>query len=195
MPTVLHSNLLKIRTDIPAWLRTCGYKYLAEVGVREGNHLKTWMAAKPTCVVAVDLWANTGTKSQNDKDHSQAKCDAMFANLQGYMRDLALQGIDLQLLRGDSVKMAEVIDNDQLDFAYLDADHTYEAVKADIAAWWPKVRPGGTLAGHDYIGIERFGVRFGVIQAVDEFARSLGITEKVHITLDAYASWFITKDV
>jgi hypothetical protein len=194
MPTVIHSNLLKLRPDIPKWLQTCGYKRLAEVGVREGHHLKTWMLAKPTNVVAVDIWALTGIKSQNDKGHSQAKCDAMFLGLQGYAKDLQLQGINLQLLRGDSVKMSSAVIDGELDFVYLDADHTYEAVKADIAAWWPKVRVGGTLGGHDYIGIERFGVTFGVIRAVDEFVASLGITERVHTTLDPYASWFVTKE-
>jgi hypothetical protein len=89
--------------------------------------------------------------------------------------------------------MSSAVIDGELDFVYLDADHTYEAVKADIAAWWPKVRVGGTLGGHDYIGIERFGVTFGVIRAVDEFVKSLGIAERVHTTLDPYASWFVTK--
>ena len=35
---------------------------------------------------------------------------------------------------------------------YIDADHSYEAVKADIDAWMPHVRDGGILAGHDYGG-------------------------------------------
>ena len=49
-----------------------------------------------------------------------------------------------------------------LDFVYVDAEHTYEAVSEDLAAWWPLVRPGGTLAGHDY---DLPAVR----RAVDEF--------------------------
>lgn len=51
----------------------------------------------------------------------------------------------------------------QFDFVFIDADHRYEAIKADIAAWWPKVKAGGRLAGHDYT------MAFpGVIQAVNE---------------------------
>ena len=56
-----------------------------------------------------------------------------------------------------------------LDLVFLDGDHTYDAVKEDIAAWLPKVRRGGVLAGHDY-SLHCFGV----IQAVHELSGALG---------------------
>lgn len=37
-----------------------------------------------------------------------------------------------------------------LDFVYIDADHTYEAVVADINDWKGKVKKGGYIAGHDF---------------------------------------------
>ena len=37
-----------------------------------------------------------------------------------------------------------------IDGLYVDADHTYEAVLADLRAWWPHLRIGGLLAGDDY---------------------------------------------
>lgn len=47
------------------------------------------------------------------------------------------------------------------DLVFLDADHSYNAVRADIWAWSHLVRPGGILSGHD--------VNWpGVKQAVDE---------------------------
>ena len=48
---------------------------------------------------------------------------------------------------------------------FIDADHRYEAVKADIAAWLPLVRAGGVLAGHD---IQDEGVRRAVTEAFGE---------------------------
>ena len=53
---------------------------------------------------------------------------------------------------------------DTLDFVFIDADHTYEAVKADIAAWRQKIRPEGWVTGHDYDPL-RFP---GVVRAVEE---------------------------
>jgi hypothetical protein len=51
----------------------------------------------------------------------------------------------------------------ELDAVFLDADHALESVRNDIRAWWPKVRVGGVLAGHDYTPEIP-----GVVQAVTE---------------------------
>jgi len=69
-----------------------------------------------------------------------------------------------------------------LDFAFIDANHSYEGASADAAAWFPKVKPGGWLCGHDY-GNPRWGVQ----RAVDEFAA------KIHLPVetDEDRTWFI----
>jgi predicted O-methyltransferase YrrM len=36
-----------------------------------------------------------------------------------------------------------------IDFIFIDADHSYEAIKKDWHDWFPKVRPGGIIALHD----------------------------------------------
>lgn len=56
--------------------------------------------------------------------------------------------------------------DESLDFFFLDADHRYEATKASLLAWLPKMMPGSVFAGHDYT--EHFP---GVKQAVDEILR------------------------
>ena len=38
-----------------------------------------------------------------------------------------------------------------IDYCYIDADHTYDSVRADLAAWWPLVHIGGIIAGDDYL--------------------------------------------
>lgn len=41
--------------------------------------------------------------------------------------------------------------DESMDMVYIDADHSYESVKEDIGLWWPKVRKGGFLGGHDIV--------------------------------------------
>lgn len=62
-----------------------------------------------------------------------------------------------------SVEAAPMVQDGWADFAFIDAGHSYGAVKADITAWLPKVRAGGWFGGHDY-----HSAHPGVIRAVDE---------------------------
>jgi hypothetical protein len=66
-------------------------------------------------------------------------------------------------LRLESVDAAATFPDKFFDFVFLDASHDYDSVKKDIQAWLPKVKPGGILAGDDYI--EGWD---GVIKAVNE---------------------------
>jgi SAM-dependent methyltransferase len=79
-----------------------------------------------------------------------------------------------------SVKAAKTFADAEFDFVFIDADHTYEAVKADIIAWKPKVKPGGWLCGHDYGKPYKCG---GVKRAVEELL-------PVH-ELDGDDTWFV----
>jgi hypothetical protein len=68
-----------------------------------------------------------------------------------------------------SVEAATKIPDHSLDFVYIDARHDYESVKEDVEAWCSKVRPGGIMAGHDYVDGDLPEGEFYVKSAVDEF--------------------------
>mmetsp|Transcript_30090 Transcript_30090/g.96274 ORF Transcript_30090/g.96274 Transcript_30090/m.96274 type:complete len:311 (+) Transcript_30090:31-963(+) len=53
-------------------------------------------------------------------------------------------------LSTDAAALAAISDGPLYDFIYLDGAHDYFNVKLEMYAYWPKVRPGGVLAGHDY---------------------------------------------
>ena len=76
---------------------------------------------------------------------------------------------------GLSVPFLQSCADASLDMIYVDADHGYDAVRADAAAAAPKVKPGGYLIFNDFARIIRpgFGV-LGVHQAVCEFAVTSG---------------------
>ena len=58
-----------------------------------------------------------------------------------------------------------------IDYLYIDADHTYEGVSADLHAWVPKVRYGGLILGDDY-GHRLFP---GVRMAWDDYEAETGL--------------------
>ena len=54
-----------------------------------------------------------------------------------------------QIIVGDSGKVCRKF-NEPVHMLFVDGDHSYEAVKADIHGWTPKVVPGGIVAFHDF---------------------------------------------
>jgi predicted O-methyltransferase YrrM len=53
-------------------------------------------------------------------------------------------------LKMTSTQAARCIADGSLDVVYIDGDHRYDSVRDDLAAFMPKLRPGGWMAGHDY---------------------------------------------
>jgi len=56
-----------------------------------------------------------------------------------------------------------------IDLLFIDADHRYEAVVADLGCWLPKLRPGGWLLMHDW------GWAEGVKRAIQEIVVPLQV--------------------
>jgi hypothetical protein len=63
----------------------------------------------------------------------------------------ALRAGNIVKHKARSLEVAPTVADGSLDFVYLDADKSYEAVAADIRAWWPKLKPGTYFGGHDWI--------------------------------------------
>jgi predicted O-methyltransferase YrrM len=56
----------------------------------------------------------------------------------------------MNVLKMHSVDAARMYDDWSLDFVFLDGDHTEHGVATDIEEWWPKIKEGGVLGGHDW---------------------------------------------
>lgn len=71
----------------------------------------------------------------------------------------------ISTIKGNSHEVHEMFADKSIDFLYIDGDHSYQGIKKDIELWYPKVKPGGIIAGHDFID----DYNMGVVQAVKEF--------------------------
>jgi hypothetical protein len=58
-------------------------------------------------------------------------------------------GEKITMIRKCSTDVAEMFEDNTLDFVYIDGNHMYTAVLDDLTAWYPKIRDGGILAGDD----------------------------------------------
>lgn len=85
-----------------------------------------------------------------------------------------------------SAAETKLMDGYQLDLVFLDGGHWYEQVMADLYAWWPRVKPGGWIGGHDYGSLSQ-GV--DVVRAVDAWSDSLSLPAET----DAFFTWFVRK--
>ena len=84
----------------------------------------------------------------------------------------------------------EQIPAESLDLVFIDADHSYNAVKADLPFWFSKVRKGGWLLGDDYASCCP-----GTTKAVDEFAAINGFELRfLHKPNNEYPIYYFIKE-
>lgn len=133
---------------------------VVEVGSWKGKSVAYFVVealnrGKSLSIHAVDTWKG----SEEHTEYSEIKTDTLyelFLNNISPIKDM------FSHIRKPSLEAASDFEEDSIDFVFIDAAHDYESVKADISAWITKVKPGGIIAGHDYLCE-------GVKKAVDEY--------------------------
>jgi predicted O-methyltransferase YrrM len=147
---------------------TKNYNILVEVGVWKGHSI-SYLAKefknnnKTPKIYAVDLWEETYKWSDNIKLRSQVPYlyDIYTENKkQNGVNDMIID------LKGLSWEMANNFKDGEVDFVFIDADHTYESVVKDINAWLPKIKKGGMISGHDYNN--PCGVKKAVVELIKD---------------------------
>lgn len=178
----------------------------AEIGTFKGEFSKEILQNWKGTLYMIDVWRSLGEEyldSSNHTSHTTAYSDTMN-NISGYENRAIM-------IRAASTESSRMFNDNSLDFVYIDANHAYNFVVEDIELWYPKVKSGGYLCGHDYIGIDWYndpnflenkkdkhiwngsfyhGV-FGVNPAVDEFCTKHNYELKV--TSEWFGTWIINK--
>jgi predicted O-methyltransferase YrrM len=118
----------------------------------------------------VDPWVHQASYADvanvPDKKHDEFMAEAL--------KRTAKFGAKVHALRKFSFDAVADFDDCSLDFVYVDAVHDYEGALRDIVDWWPKLKPGGVIAGHDYLDQINVAGVFGVHTAVNRFAAAAG---------------------
>lgn len=94
-------------------------------------------------------------------------------------------GDTVNLLQCLSWDAARLFDDGAVDGVWVDAAHDGPSVARDIAAWWPRLRSGGYMGGHDYSSAFP-----DLMAVVDAWAESEGLL--LDITTSP-ASWLVRK--
>jgi predicted O-methyltransferase YrrM len=127
----------------------------------------TWLAEQAReCSVIIEVGSHLGRSTAALADHCPGHVFAVdkWADASVFAAFMEKKCRNVLKMVGTSPEIANAFAPELcVDLVFIDADHSYEAVKADIAAWRRFVKPGGILAGHDHDGGWP-----GVEKAVDE---------------------------
>lgn len=158
----------RTKLDLPAgwmgakcrrWLRRAARRiphggHVIEVGSWRGRSTLVLATHLPprSRLYAVDTWA--GTPDDPDQhERLYAGAGDVFGdfcrNLSRYITRGRVIPMRMTSLQGAAALKAK-LGLQSVDLVFIDADHRYEAVHADILAYLPLVKPGGILAGHDH---------------------------------------------
>lgn len=169
-------NMDAVEEGIPGWMSPSEQEALrkfageaesiVEVGCWKGRSTKTLLEYCSGTVYAVDHFSGTDSDLSSDLASVELDIYGQFIKNVGHYKNL-------EILKGESVKIAKGFNGTKVDMVFIDAGHTYEECKEDIEAWLPKCNK--RIAGHDYVeghaGVidavnEKFGDRVNVVDSI-----------------------------
>lgn len=71
------------------------------------------------------------------------------ANYEKYLKNIEPVKDYINTIKGDSCEVSKQFADKSVDFIFIDGNHHYDFIKRDIEAWYPKLKEGGVIAGHD----------------------------------------------
>jgi hypothetical protein len=121
-------------------------KTMCEVGCFVGTSTETFLNFSPKKLYAVDPWL-----FDSNYDESNWVPLLQSGNWDGVYLEfmkMAEHYPNVEVIRDFSVNAAKRFEDGGLDLVYVDGFHAQ--AEKDFEAWWPKIKLGGWLTGHDY---------------------------------------------
>ena len=139
------------RSRVEFWVRfilSTGVQRMAEIGVYRGDFAAE-VLQRCGCLTAyymIDPWKHLSDWNK-PANHDDAVLEEFFRETKTKTDFAAAKRV---ILRGKTTEVIEQISDGELDFAYIDADHTLKGIAIDLIRVYPKVRAGGFLGGDDF---------------------------------------------
>lgn len=187
MPLRLQSELktLSHRDQLGTFLAGLGLKgTIVEVGTLGGDYADVLLRTWPGEVHCVDPWMNQPESVYFD-GANKANFNQVFAGVRRRFAD----NPRCKLLRMFSANAVGLYDDGELAAVYLDGNHALPYVRGDMATWWPKIKIGGMLCGHDFYTRYDQDTNSDAQTAVMEFAEIIGVQPNCNWC----TSWYFIK--
>jgi len=163
--TPLVGNIKYDRVDLVKLFKDMGLRYGAEIGVHKGKFSHVMLKTIPELkLLCIDKWVEYGIPGYGEG------CDKIARE--------KLKGLNATIIKKSSIEASMDVNDESLDFVYIDADHMFDGIMIDIILWSKKVRPGGIVSGHDFIKNKNCGV----VEAVNAYTKVHNIN-----------TWYITN--
>lgn len=168
-----------------------GYLVGAEIGVQAGIHAVQILTAWPGVLYLIDPWKHYDHGAYVDL--ANVPDAEQEAYRKACLEAVAPFGNRARIVRLFSDEAAPGFEDGSLDFVYIDADHRYRSTLQDLELWYPKVRAGGLVSGHDYTqdNDDPEAGCFGVKAAVNRFAE--GKTDTLFVSQEDWPTWAFFK--
>jgi SAM-dependent methyltransferase len=146
---------MKSRIDLAIDFSKRGYQTGAEIGVADGRYSQILCESIPGLkLYCIDPWAvyeSWRTQGYQDNAFQQAQEKLNIYNV--------------YFIKKPSIEASLEIEDNSLDFVFIDGGHSFDDVMVDIIIWARKVKKGGIVSLHDYCHF----TNSGVIEAVNKY--------------------------
>lgn len=172
------------RAELCALFGSLGFRIGAEIGVWAGEFSEQLCTAVPGLrLTLVDPWVSY--KDYNERKNNQRRLEEAYLATRARVKHF-----DCTFLRMTSLEAAQQVPDRSLDFVYIDGNHQEPFISQDLAAWIPKVRSGGIVAGHDYHASPKKVFLQDVKKSVDRYTAAHQIAPWYVLAGDKAPSWF-----
>jgi hypothetical protein len=165
----------KVRLEMLAQMPKGGR--CAEIGVWNGKFSAAILeVTTPKELVLIDPWDLLSAQPADEMTHHLHKDDGAMGAMFAHVSALYADREEVKIRKGFSADVLASYDDDYFDWVYIDGNHLYDFVAADLRVAAKKVRVGGIIAGDDFFW--KKDERMHVREAVLDFLEAAGLPRK-----------------